>query len=177
MRARRDRASDGTLSGRHAGSVLPSEGSAGARHVVTVIGSGFGSSGAVWCRAGQAADQQHEAALLSSTTITCLLPRSMSAGNATVEVSLNGIDFTSSSQVFAVQPRSAAMLQMMPSSGPVLGSTVLTVHGGPWLTSSVLRCVFGPHQVLATRLSSSTSTCIAPAGEGIGRVIFAIGTT
>ena len=26
MRARRDRASDGTLSGRHAGSVLPSEG-------------------------------------------------------------------------------------------------------------------------------------------------------
>ena len=78
-----------------------------------------------------------------------------------VEVSNNGVDFTSAGTYFQFVA-DAAVMAISPHSGPTSGGTSVLVHGYNFIDSKDLRCKFGHTSVLARWLSSTRLECVAP---------------
>ena len=81
-------------------------------------------------------------------------------GYVAVEVSNNGIDYTSNNVSYAVW-LPPTLLKVSPSVGSKLGGNVVQILGSRF-NPEVLLCKFGNTSVTATYVSSSTITCTAP---------------
>merc|ERR1712185_31724 len=122
-------------------SVWPSRGASEGGTPVTVLGGGFSSSaeasGALRCRFNATVVA---AAYVSESALVCNATQSPS-GYASVEVSTNGREYTSSGVRFELV--SLAVRGLAPWSGPTVGGTVVTIAGSRLAHAGALRCSFG----------------------------------
>lgn len=108
------------------------------------------------CRFGSHFVQAHQ----SGSEIACAIS-GMQTGMVTVDIALNGKDFTSVARPFHWR-QAMICLRNVPSSGPASGGYVVTVTGSHF-TNAYMKCSFGDLQQNAFFHSSSKVTCIAPA--------------
>ena len=122
-------------------SLSPIRGVAEGGTPVTVLGSGFSAAseamGALRCRFNST---DVPAAFVSESAIVCNTTAS-SAGYASVEVSTNGREYTSSGVRFELV--SLVVSDLAPWSGPSLGGTVVTIAGLRLAHVDALECIFG----------------------------------
>ena len=136
--------------------------SGGTRLLVT--GSGFNTAGEMYCGIG---GEVVSARVLNSTALECETPGlSASAkltGAAAVEVSSNGVDFTTSGLDFTYQPP-VHITSVEPTFVAETGGTSVVVVGtGFDPTSARIRCRFGTvTSVPATYLTPTSVRCTAP---------------
>jgi hypothetical protein len=141
--------------------VLPSHGSVAGMTLVTVIGKNFLKFNQLSCRFG---DIVVPASFSRSDSIMCRSPAE-SAKVVSIEVSPNGIDFTSGGILYEFDPVVTA-ISVTPSTGPaMLGGTLITVTTTPVLKRTYqMKCSFGSAVVEASFQSESTVFCTTPAG-------------
>jgi hypothetical protein len=158
--------------------LAPSSGSALGGSVVAVEGIRMMSSlvsaqGVTSCRFN--GNLYVAASSHSESRITCLAPRlsHVVAANSSLEVSTNGVDFTS--QLFKYQVMEPVNItSIRPSMGPVGGGSLVTVSGrGFQMFGGQDRhlCRFGSITVAATFISSDMLACMAPAHKAGHRTV------
>ena len=118
--------------------VFPSQVSATTGVQVTVIGENFRPSLELACKFGR--NTIVRGAFFSSSQIECPAPR-MKPANSSLEVSNNGVDFSPNGLTFKYIS-SAALVGIVPSQGPMLGSTTVTVTMNQALTGYQMHCRF-----------------------------------
>ena len=74
--------------------------------------------------------------------LKCVSPIAFNAQFVAVEVSSNGVDYTSDMVQFHYQ-RQAIVTTVEPSIGPISGYTIINVYGANFVDSSSLFCAFG----------------------------------
>jgi hypothetical protein len=148
--------------------LMPSQISEGGRaHVLTVIGQHFTKSELFYCKFGQHATGL--AHWLSYTMVWCTLPPSV-AGNVTVEVSDNGVDYSKSGQQFFMA--SAPHIQnVYPTTlRPFMQFITITGHG--FWNGLPLNCSYGSRSTLATFVDGNKMLCELPPSRDIASVEF-----
>jgi hypothetical protein len=144
-------------------SAAPSRGDAAGGLRVTVTGTGFtllsgppgeGGDGAA-CRF---AGVQVPATIVTSSLLACSAPR-LRAGEAALEVSSNGADFTASGAAF-VAAHAPAVRAVSPTISSTVGGTGVTVLGSGFVLGA--SCGFGDVWAPAEVVSSSKVLCISP---------------
>jgi hypothetical protein len=147
----------------------PSKGPARGGTMLTVFGKQFPLNGKVVCKAGTSR-QVSIGIIASASMVECQLPEHM-PGNATIELSFNGQDFSRSGQKF-VFLKDARIDRLEPSSGPTDGGMLVTVHGAELVDADGLKCLFGDRSGSRVRVESSrTAYCRVPEGSvGVVRV-------
>ena len=149
-------------------SVWPARGVSEGGTPLTVVGSGFSSSaealGALLCRMNATAVG---GAYVSASSIVCNATVSAS-GHASVEVSTNGREYTSSGVHFEVV--SVLVSDVQPWSGPALGGTVVTISGAQLSHVDALVCSFGlgSSSVSASADGSVGVRCVSPSSRRSG---------
>jgi hypothetical protein len=141
--------------------VMPSHGATAGLTLVTVVGRNFLSSDQLSCRFG---DIVVPASFSRSDTIMCRSPPE-SAKIVSLEVSPNGVEFTSAGILYEYDPV-VIVITVTPSTGPaILGGTLITVTTTPVLKRTYnMRCSFGSISVEASYQSDSVVLCTTPAG-------------
>jgi len=140
----------------------PSRVTARSASVVTLIGTRIADRRTMFARVGGSVEVLRPLAGSSSTAL-CTVP-ALQAGNYTVELSSNGIDFiTTKVGVRAVPVPSIYMA--IPSMGPPSGGTNVTIAHSPVEASEPLACVFGGVSSPAHRLSRTSLYCESPPTE------------
>ena len=141
--------------------VSPSSGVQQGGSSLTVVGRGFYSSGVPSCRFGAALVP---ATVVSNTTLQCTTPSWHALGAVSVEVTMNGLEFSASGIQFhySLLPVVSAVF---PARGPERGGTEVFVFGSNFGGSTgTLFCLFGRlAPVPATWISSEVCSCISPA--------------
>ena len=151
----------------------PTRGPVGGGTLVEVQGGPFAlrsaALGALYCRFG--ALGLSRAQLVSETIVECLAPPHV-AGDVPVEVSLNGLDFSSSGLTFAfIGP---TIQSVVPSLGPEQGGSVVTISADTFPSlGHTIYCFFGSAMSLAYTLSPTHIACVSPSSAP-GRVPFHI---
>ena len=118
------------------------------------------------------------ATVVSPTLVQCYTPvntdfRPESAYNAmdkTLEVSLNGVDWTSSKKQFTFYDHSRVFVSFLePQGGPLDGGTMIMVHGSSFRYTEHLRCAWNDNgtmgealKVEATYIDYHSLKCITP---------------
>lgn len=114
------------------------------------------------------------AQLLGTNQVACTTATGHVHGACSVEVSLNGLDYTSDGRVFEFIE--VAIRNIMPTAGPLQGGTVVTIEGAHLGLYSALEggtsrqgiaCAWGQEDdsqsTTATRVSSTVLHCVSPA--------------
>jgi hypothetical protein len=118
--------------------LFPNAGPTAGGTSVTVFGTNFVRSGLLSCKFGLV---QVPAAFVSAVELTCISPAHAPATIA-IEVSNNGVDFTSSLLPFAF--RAPPLVRYVtPAAGPVGGGTPIRVYGVYFPNVTSLACRFG----------------------------------
>ncbi|KAK7253707.1 hypothetical protein SO694_00002342 [Aureococcus anophagefferens] len=127
---------------------------------VVLRGRGFKDRREARCRFGR--DATVAAVFLSSERLLCVTPPH-AAGEAMLEVSLNGVDFygTFLKYAFAETPKIESLWPLM-SMGQI-GATAVSVFGSGFRNTLELACFFDNSRVPARFLSESAISCVAPA--------------
>ena len=124
--------------------------------VITVTGSLF-LAPTTWCKFGTVSVQ---ATVQSSSVLRCVAPAA-APSDVAVEISNNAVDYTNNNVRFTYNPAVDFHL-MVPSSGPNVGGTVVTVTGSEYLSNAT--CKFGTLWAMSqTVVSSSVIECTTPA--------------
>jgi hypothetical protein len=89
-----------------------------------------------------------------------------------VEVSLNGVDFSTSGRRFEYV-HSAEIITVSPTSGVIGGGTDVIVTGENFIASHNLRCRFGENEVPAEYMQSNKLKCTTPPGRD-GEVVISV---
>ena len=146
--------------------VEPSEGASVSGTVTRVMGSGFLQSDALSCRFhwNGLASTTVAARLITSNQLECTVP-AMSAGNASVSASNDGLEYSSSVAMYSVHDP-MQVLSPSPSAGPVLGGTMALFAVSAYMYSSPPWCRFGAVWVAGTLRGSSGVVCRSPALSG-----------
>ena len=129
------------------------------RRVLRVTGKHFVQSAALRCSLG------HEARYVSSSLVRCHVDSKADKGNATVEVSNNGQDYSNNGFAYALSSSGSwRALALYPSSGPSQGGTMVTVSGGAGEPSEYITCMFGDSlPIEAELLEDGRLICRVPA--------------
>jgi hypothetical protein len=138
--------------------------------VLTIEGRNFGGSTVV-CRFGSSGAHKKytvKATVQSPDILQCITP-AHPAGASILEVSNNGIDFTTSGNVFHFES-ALSVSAIFPQAGPEDGATMVSVHGTNFKNTNHLSCMFGEVATKATWISSSHIECIAPPANTPGNV-------
>lgn len=125
---------------------------------VDVVGAAFVNSTALSCRL---ADRIVPATFVSKELVRCITPPSPSISRLPLEVSNNGIDFTTNGILFSYVA-ALEIIRVWPTSGPTTGGTLITVHGSGFSGGESIVCIFGSNQAPATVRSDDELTCLAP---------------
>lgn len=153
-------------------SIFPPSGPYNGNTQVVIRGTGFVNSGSTFCRFGDQVIRPQS--VPDSTSIVCRAPAQRgNTAKVTVDVSINSVDFTNSGLFFEYQPN-VQLKEIFPASGPVSGSTVTTIVGGPFVNVSALACRFGNTVISAVFHSSSELSCISPVSLAVGPVDVAV---
>ena len=143
------------------GVLRPAQGPVGGGTLVEVQGSAFwersASLGLLYCRFGPLGLSR--AQRISNDAIECVAP-AHAAGEVAVEVSLNGVDFTSSGVTYAYL--GPTIQAVHPALGPEQGGTVVTVIADALPSAQLVYCLFGALPSAAFVYSSTQLVCVAP---------------
>ena len=126
-------------------SIFPLSGPSKGGSLVRVSGRDFAASSLPRCRFGIVLVA---ATLHGSDSIACESPAAVE-GAVSLQISLNGQQFTANSDLFTVHGRPAVAL-LSPSSGPVAGGTLVRVSVGTFASVGMYRCRFGEAEALAS---------------------------
>ena len=148
--------------------IRPSTGQSSGGTPVTVIGRHFVDSNKLGCRFGER--RRIVGQLMSSSMMVCESPQISSDGEVSVEVTNNGVDYSSDERVFTYQA-AARVERFEPSAGAASSEHVVTVYGSNFARSSTLSC-FGKSDTLypAKWLSSKSLVCTMPASSFVGNM-------
>jgi hypothetical protein len=152
-------------------SVSPSRGPYGGGTVVEVTGTNFVGD-MILCKFGEHVSAVM-ATVVSQARILCEAPAISEEGAdivdmtddarfVGVEVSLNGLDFSSASNIRFEYEKRPSVFDASPQSGPELGGTTVTIRGMDFVESTDLTCLFGKESVPATFLSAMEIECLSP---------------
>lgn len=137
-------------------SVWPTGGPTEGGTLITLQGSGFktfvhpdakafGHVASLWCKFGEAVISADPTQVTDSMAV-CVLPANSTAGRALVQMSLNGVDFygqlDGAELVFAYYSP-PVLWRLEPPGGPVLGGTVVSIHGANLTTFGFERVLGG----------------------------------
>ena len=128
---------------------------------MTLHGSGFTASsealGYLQCRLNGTVVRGQ---LSSGGAAVVCRSAAVAAGYVSVEVSTNGLDFTSD----GVQYESvwSVVSGLAPWSGPVAGGTLVTVYGSGFVGVAAARCRFADATVPAVLLTMGQLECVSP---------------
>lgn len=125
---------------------------------VEVVGAAFVNSTTLSCRL---ADRVVPATFVNKELVLCVTPPSPSILRLSLEVSNNGIDFTTSGILFSFVA-AFDIIQVWPTSGPTTGGTLVTVQGSGFSGGDKVVCIFGGSQAAATVRSDDELSCLAP---------------
>lgn len=151
--------------------LYPSRGSVTGGLKVRVRGRNFANSTSLSCLFGQA--DVVPGTFVSHTEVECETPAFPGHGPQEMEVTMNGIDFTSDGNVFTYIGAPVAF-SITPDSGGASGGTVVLVRGTNFVDSSYLSCYFGSLVVSGRWISSEVVQCVAPPGVANTTVPLAI---
>ena len=138
--------------------LVPSVGPVEGGTVVTVFGQGFQSSKGVMCKFGDYLVMRGE--WISETSVGCITPES-DVGNRTLEVSVNGVDFSLDARVFTFMSR-LSIMGISPSLGPVEGGTSVTFTGWGLDRYEDLHCRFGTSVLPIVEATETSIVCHTP---------------
>ncbi|CAM9153971.1 unnamed protein product, partial [Hapterophycus canaliculatus] len=147
----------------------PSSGSTDGGTAVRIQGTGFLDTATAFCRFGDSAIVSVDA-VLDSTSIECTSPPQEEADTrqVAVEVTSNGLDWTSSGVTFSYLPP-VRIFGVSPSIGPLSGGTVVSIRGSGLESTAgsggKLSCRFGQRVVSAVTDDGGATLCAAPASE------------
>lgn len=113
--------------------------SAGGDEII-VMGENFASTESLRCRFGDKITASKQAVFVSNTTVVCVAPNHPS-GFVTLEVSLNGVDFTPNQQVLYFFD-SLGVVEVFPSVLPASGGAKISVKAVRIDQESVYECLF-----------------------------------
>ena len=106
---------------------------------------------------------QSPAVFVSSTVVNCTAPPH-AAGVVAVEVTTNGVDFSTANVSYVFVPL-LRILAVVPKSGPTAGNTNVSIVGTGMLPGS--SCQFGDLPALSSSwLSENELVCVSPAQSG-----------
>ena len=147
--------------------IQPSFGDTGGGTMVSIIGRNFASGPAVRCRLRQLSaegfSQDVDARWITSSLITCITVVHPQPCTTLIDVSSNGIDFTTDGIEFAIIQR-AIVLSIFPHTGPSSSETMVTVRGLNFVSSPLLACS-RTFESQAALVSSSLISCrMSPKG-------------
>ena len=139
---------------------------------VTIHGSGFKNTNAAFCRFG-AHNGENQTAVratwLAESLLECVVPPATGPGAVSVDVTVNGIDYTASglSLTYVTQ---TVIISAWPLSGPAGGGTIVNISGTGFTSqrnaSEPPVCIFGrgAHaiHVSAHTFTDSTASCKVP---------------
>lgn len=153
----------------------PSSGSIYGGTSVRVQGTGFLNSTTAFCRFGDYEVVSVDT-FLDSTSVVCTSPSQdgTDAREVAVEVTSNGLDWTSSGIVFTyLHP--LEVLEISPNIGPLSGGTVVHVSGSHFNDEAggarKLSCRFGRNVVSAAVTDvGGVALCVAPTSQRLGAV-------
>lgn len=128
---------------------------------VRVRGRSFVNSTNLACMFGEAGVVK--GTFVSPMEIDCEAPAFDAPVPQELEVSVNGVDFTSDGNVFTYTGTSA-VFSATPDSGSANGGTVVVVEGTNFIDSSDLSCHFGDSSVSGRWISSQVIQCVTPVG-------------
>jgi len=135
--------------------------------VVTIIGTNFIFSGDLTCAFGDGLKAQ--ASFVNESAITCVSPRWSESpdvsGAITIDVSINGRDFTGSSAVTFNYVPLPEVRTAYPSSGPPRGNTLVSIWGARFTDTGLVTCRFGSTIVPGVVVSDQLVTCRTPVGQ------------
>ncbi|CAM9134190.1 unnamed protein product, partial [Discosporangium mesarthrocarpum] len=152
----------------------PSRGGMTGGTSVTLFGQGFENSSQTLCQFGRTT--QVQAIFRSTTEVTCIAPSSTVDGAVTVEVTVNGVDFSTSGPMFTYI-EDPTILNIRPNNGPTSGGTTVFVHGTNFVDSDELRCRFGAILQPARWMAKDLIQCISPAGPRNGTTVYELEVT
>eukprot|EP00163_Fabomonas_tropica_P011773 TRINITY_DN2265_c0_g1_i1.p1 TRINITY_DN2265_c0_g1~~TRINITY_DN2265_c0_g1_i1.p1 ORF type:complete len:2128 (-),score=551.89 TRINITY_DN2265_c0_g1_i1:181-6564(-) len=150
-------------------SLFPKSGGSAGGTVVTIKGDNYipVAAGYVKCKFGLSASDGTVSA--DNSTVVCPSPPGF--GIVDVFVSLNGgIHYTTSSATFSY----AAIVRLVPSTGPVSGGTTVSVTGSGFLSEykDQIRCKFGSSYIIqATVIDEVQLTCVSPPGSTSTQIV------
>ena len=151
-------------------SLWPAAGPADGGTRIQVLGSGFVDSLGLMCKFHAAKTSTEavvdtrmvSAQLYSANRVDCVAPMMRSGHHVVVEVSPNAQQFTRSQSSFAYYHR-AAVTMIEPPRVPIVGGSLLQVHGNGFFTwVGNLRCAFRSIVTEATFASTTRVNCLAP---------------
>ena len=131
--------------------------------MLTITGLNMELTSDIHCRVGII---DVPAQFLNSTSVLCIAPAQESVGSYTVEISLNGADFTNDG-VFFHYSDPAQVLSIEPATGSIDGGTTVSINGRNFNQSGAHLCRFGDNTppVPANFVSSSKIVCLSPSNE------------
>ena len=130
---------------------------------VKVHGFGFQSNSRAACSFGS---DISNASLVTFDYIMCLAPMATKPGSVKVEVTLNGIDWTTQELLYTFIPI-ASISEIIPKRGPLNGGVMINIRGQNFFNSSesskfVYFCNFGGVSSVATLVNENLFSCISP---------------
>lgn len=135
----------------------PASGPVAGNVVVLIRGLNFVDSGELQCRFGP---EVATARFINTDSIECTAP-SGRLGRVTVEVSLNGIDYSHDSALFEYFVESE-LRSIVPLSGPISGGTEVRIIGYELRFTPDTKCRFGWIDVAATFTNAEEVRCRSP---------------
>ena len=130
---------------------------------LTVVGSAFLPTPSLRCLVSGASVP---AVFVSTSTVTCVCPALPSPGSFAVEVSNNGVDFSSSGVAFTFAVE-MAISRLTPSFAAATGQSLVTVTGSNFLNSPTLLCSFGAATSQGQFVDASHVLCPTPVAANL----------
>jgi len=153
-------------------SLSQSHGPAAGGTAVTIFGDRFLDTVTTQCRFG---NLTVPALFVSNQVIQCSTPEHP-VGPVPVDVSLNGVDFTSAYTLQYEFDMDQFVTGVQPYKGPVSGGTVVTVQVAHVENVTTLSCKFRGVIVPATYLSPSSVSCVSPVSPLLDGITNGAGT-
>ena len=141
-------------------SIRPKHGKKSGGTPVAIAGTGFENTGSLSCMFGM---EVVPGSFISTEEVMCIAPLSLSssADFVAVEISLNGYDFTTNGVLYEYVD-DAAVVSVIPVSGPMSGGSIVTLTGFNFVGSEAPICRFGNKAVEGLLLSLSEIECMTP---------------
>ena len=152
-------------------SIVPAWGPRDEETTVVVHGNGFANTSELACSFGENGTRL-VATFVSSSIVSCTIPKGIPKGDYEVEVTTNGQEFSRNGAVFSIE-EDPTIVSIFPSSGPQWGGEAIHIKGFNFRHTSELRCLFGSKAVTARWESSNSLWCMSPIGE-VGDVRFTV---
>eukprot|EP00284_Hemiselmis_tepida_P016714 CAMPEP_0174925698 /NCGR_PEP_ID=MMETSP1355-20121228/8087_1 /TAXON_ID=464990 /ORGANISM="Hemiselmis tepida, Strain CCMP443" /LENGTH=565 /DNA_ID=CAMNT_0016171647 /DNA_START=185 /DNA_END=1878 /DNA_ORIENTATION=- len=147
--------------------VLPRIGSSSGGTEVTVFGERFGR-GSYVCRFGGKNLAPGE--FVSTSSVVCISP-SHPSGEYSLELSGDGgVSFVDSGEGFEFVEQ-ALVKSVLPSKGTTVGGTMVTVTGGPFVSTEDSMCMFGAVAAEMIVVNTTHVVCEVPPREEAGECV------